>query len=620
MISSFLEHRKASKKFSVCKNLMHIFLMLVVAVFLLTRNLRADNFIVTNSNDTGAGSLRAAIDSANYTSGFDTISFAIPTGWEAVIALQSELPALTDTSGVLVDGASQPLSSIQTDPLSLWLTLILDGSSAGPAHGIVIRSSHNIVQGIVFNNFEQDAIRLEPTITGTDSNTIFANNIGVEFEWGIAMGNGTNQNELWAGVHIAASPADTGTACHNVIEYNMIGCNYADGVRIEGNSICDISYNTIRNNYLGWRYNYDDYGNLRSGAYIGKGTHNNLIEDNLIVCNDYDGVTLVGDSLLQLPTFGNTITHNTIGDYYPANYYNEKNGVGIGVYGGIDFQGYAYNNTISQNAIYANGENGIAIWEHPSTTSNADGNKISQNYIRNNQGLGIDLGVDGVTYNDTNDIDTGANQEVNYPIILNAMSIGWWPMSATIIADGIIEIDTDPEHAVVEIFFALCDSTGFGEGYVYLTSVTPDSHGNWSTVTHLGPPPIEWLTATVTDVNMNTSEYSLCKQISITAIEEREDSDILSPPCYLSQNTPNPFSDRTSIRFGLTAQTNVNLTIYDVTGARVKELINASCTASQHTIIWDGCDDRGRYVPPGVYLYCLRAGDDFIQKKMVLVD
>ncbi len=613
-----VRHLRTFKSHRFCQDNVHIILMLAVTAVLFNRALHARNFCVVNHHDAGVGSLRAAIDSANYIPGFDTISFDIPCNYEAVITLQSQLPTLTDTSGVLIDGTTQQYSYVQTDPLDLMLTLILDGSNAGPAHGIVIRSPNNIVQGIVFNNFAQDAIRLQPTITGTNMNTIFANNIGVEFEYGIAMGNGTNQNELWAGVHIAASPTDTGTACNNVIESNMIGSNYADGVRIEGNSTCDISCNTIRNNYLGWKYSWNDYGNLQSGAYLGKGTHNNLIENNLIVCNDYDGITLIGDSLTQLSTFGNTITHNTIGDFYPPQYYNEKNGVGVGLYGGIDFQGYAQNNTISHNAIYANGEDGIAIWEHPSSESNADGNQLSLNNISYNQGLGIDLGADGVTYNDSDDVDTGPNQGINYPIILNATGWVQWPGWARIEADGVVDIDTEPWEAVVEISFATRDPTGYGQGHYNFTSVTPDSLGHWS-IYIWEYPYSDWLTATVTDKNMNTSEYSLCKLITWTSIEEKKNSDILTQTCYLSQNKPNPFSRRTSIRFGLKANMHVNLTIYDVTGARVKELINTPCAASQHTITWDGRDDKGKRVSQGVYIYCLKTRDDLIQRKMVLV-
>jgi hypothetical protein len=63
-------------------------------------------FLVTNTNNDGAGSLHQAILDANANPGYDTIEFDIGAGGAHIIALTSPLPTLADA--VFIDGTSQP--------------------------------------------------------------------------------------------------------------------------------------------------------------------------------------------------------------------------------------------------------------------------------------------------------------------------------------------------------------------------------------------------------------------------------------------------------------------------------------------------------------------------------
>ena len=63
-------------------------------------------FTVTNTNDTGAGSLRQAILDANALSGLDTISFSIGSGVQTISPLTT-LPTITDP--IIIDGTTQPV-------------------------------------------------------------------------------------------------------------------------------------------------------------------------------------------------------------------------------------------------------------------------------------------------------------------------------------------------------------------------------------------------------------------------------------------------------------------------------------------------------------------------------
>jgi hypothetical protein len=114
------------------------------------------------------------------------------------------------------------------------------------------------------------------------------------------------------------------------------------------------------------------------------------------------------------------------------------------------------------------GTGGVAVVEDFIDTTNADHNRITQNSIFDNGGLGIDLVDDMVTVNDAGDFDSAPSQEVNFPLMLSASSIaGMTTLS------GMLSIDTNPALATVEIFKARFDPGGHGEGEIYLGSTPP---------------------------------------------------------------------------------------------------------------------------------------------------
>jgi hypothetical protein len=90
----------------------------------------------------------------------------------------------------------------------------------------------------------------------------------------------------------------------------------------------------------------------------------------------------------------------------------------------------------------------------------------------------------------------------------------------------------------------------------------------------------------------------------------------------LSQNYPNPFNPSTTITFDLPGEADnrqhVNLTIYDLRGRRVRELINTDLETGSHKIHWDGRNDQGESVPSGIYIYRLKAGGETITRKMTV--
>jgi len=89
---------------------------------------------------------------------------------------------------------------------------------------------------------------------------------------------------------------------------------------------------------------------------------------------------------------------------------------------------------------------------------------------------------------------------------------------------------------------------------------------------------------------------------------------------YLAQNHPNPFNPQTRITYEvLSGAVQVGLEILDLRGHRVRVLVDGYQAEGRHVAVWNGCDDMGRAVSSGTYLYRLRAGDRVAVRTMQLV-
>ena len=87
----------------------------------------------------------------------------------------------------------------------------------------------------------------------------------------------------------------------------------------------------------------------------------------------------------------------------------------------------------------------------------------------------------------------------------------------------------------------------------------------------------------------------------------------------LHQNYPNPFNPTTQLSFSLNQESDVTLTIYNMMGQQVKEVVSGLKPAGNYTIQWNSRDDMGRNVSSGLYLYTLNDGSRSVTKKMVLM-
>ncbi len=82
---------------------------------------------------------------------------------------------------------------------------------------------------------------------------------------------------------------------------------------------------------------------------------------------------------------------------------------------------------------------------------------------------------------------------------------------------------------------------------------------------------------------------------------------------------PNPFRSATVLHFDLPSPRAVDVTIYDVRGGRVRQLVHAERPAGRHAQRWDGTDDAGRRAAPGVYLARVTAGEQRAETRMLRI-
>jgi hypothetical protein len=84
---------------------------------------------------------------------------------------------------------------------------------------------------------------------------------------------------------------------------------------------------------------------------------------------------------------------------------------------------------------------------------------------------------------------------------------------------------------------------------------------------------------------------------------------VLPAELTLSGTYPNPFNSKATVKLHLNVKGHVRLSVYDVAGKRVRTLVDEEMEVGQHEIGWDGRDDSGGKVSPGVYTFRAQSDD-----------
>lgn len=470
---------------------------------------------VTNTNDSGSGSLRQAIVDANANPDFSFINFDIPGGCPRTIAPGSALPTITQ--GVRIDAWSQPGSVANTratgDNATRCVILAGGGTIANGLDYAGAVSSQFWLQGIAIGGFTSAGLRMSG---GTD-NLVWGNQFGGKVGATQLAGNG-------AGVVLTAFATSASIGGGAVVQRNVIAGSNGNGIVTGSVSLFSSTGNEIVGNLIGtWGAETVAAGN---GTGIRLGTGGNVVRDNVIVNSSGDGVLLAGAG-----ASGNTIEHNRIGrtdtlcipipapHCFPDAAPNQRHGIRI--------EGGAHDNSVSANSVWNSGNMGISVG------GNGHGNRLSANSVYASASYGIDLDGSGLNDNDADPAATNLpNRGLNYPTITRVYGgnrSGWLEGS----------LDSTADSYLIQLFTsAAADNVPNGEGEVFLRSGIAsifsapsgqNGHVNFRIV--FDSPSValagRWFSLTAIDSAGNTSEFSfsapyLCDVIFRNAFDNGE--------------------------------------------------------------------------------------------------
>ena len=323
---------------------------------------------VTNTNDSGAGSLRQAILDANATPGLDMISFNIGAGGLQTITPASPLPDINDA--VVIDGTTQP-GFVGTPVIEL------NGANAGASQGLSLLADGSTVRGLIINRFQFAGIFLNSVST----NVIEGNYIGTNAAGTAALGN------AGLGIHLFAGSSDNVIGGTLPNTRNVISGNGA-GIQIDGGT-----GNVVQGNFIGTDASGTvAVGNANGGINIGDSANNviggltaaarNIISGNTGVAVNGTGH---GVSIGGVSSIGNLVQGNYIGV--------DVNGINAipNVRSGVFISSGATGNTVG--GVTSAARNVISGNSVPALNGNIDlsgvdiqtsGNTVSHNYIGTN--------------------------------------------------------------------------------------------------------------------------------------------------------------------------------------------------------------------------------------------
>jgi hypothetical protein len=412
-------------------------------------------------------------------------------------------------SGNLIEGNYIGTDVTGTHALGNNLGITVGHNSIGNIIGGTTSGARNIISG----NFG-DGIDVWRVGAGGDipsANLIEGNYVGTDVTGTVALGNRSTGVDVIEGVN-------------NTIAGNVIAGNGFGGVWLgtTNGGVVTVTGNVVQGNLIGT----DAFGMTTTGTdgrplgnagggvmVVGGdplGVSNNLIGGstaaarNVISGNQGFGVEFQRSS-------GNLVEGNFIG----ADISGTRS---LGNAGGVILYYDSYNNTIGgispgQANIIANSTSygGVDVSKDPwfAGLPLPAGTTIRGNSIHDNSNLGIDLGADGVTLNDSHTVQPGPNNWQNFPVLSMAYA------GASTVVLGTLH--STPSSTFIIDFYAnpTPDPSGYGQGQFYLgsTTVTTDSNGNASlTATGLGAAgPGQWISATSTDPGGDTSEF--CQDI-----------------------------------------------------------------------------------------------------------
>lgn len=327
------------------------------------------------------------------------------------------------------------------------------------------------------------------------SATIRRNLIGTNAAGTTALGNSNGGIFLYENDTFTDSSITIGSDT-NAADGNTISGNGGDGIEIDAKVRQVKMYaNKIGTNDAATALIPNSNVGIRVGSSQNEiGLAGNNIASN-VVSGNQSGIFLVGINANGNKVYNNFIGTNTAG--------SNLGNVGTGIYINQGALGNLIGNASASggNRIAFNGDDGVNV-------ANGSLNTIRGNSIYSNGSLGIDLQADDVTNNDPGDLDAGPNSLQNFPVLVNASPVQLYG-----------NLSSTPNAAFFLDFYRVdsCDASGHGEGRYYLGSKTVGVTNNGTGVFNYFDIPLtvgQIITATATDQNGNTSEFSQCLTVN----------------------------------------------------------------------------------------------------------
>lgn len=442
----------------------------------------ADGLLVDNSNSTTIQANFFGMGADNNTALGNAQNGVVVEGSSKETVMGGPIPlgnvdACNGENGIVVSGTASYFTSYNTFcGLAAFST---DPDFGNGADGMLITStgSNILIRTNVVTENGRDGIEIGGAATGV---RVTGNIIGLDTDGFAAMGNVGNGIEVDGTAHsdVIGGPQPT----FNVIPENVISANGGDGVAIDGRA----HGITVNNGYIGTDVTgHDRLGNAESGVYLGSGTSGNVIGSTnatlltVISANQGDGVDMEG-------TTGNSVVGTLIGVNAGDTGTMSNGGDGI-------LLNNSSHNVIGGTAA-PNGPRGPAnvIFDNALDSvfvqSGID-NGIRGNSIYNNSSMGIELG-------------SGANLNQAAPVLTNVVTGASTQISGT--------LTSRPKTTYTIEFFANILPGSRGRAFLGLEKVRTNASGV-ATFTFNGPAPpagYPYITATATDPNNNTSEFS----------------------------------------------------------------------------------------------------------------
>ena len=84
-------------------------------------------------------------------------------------------------------------------------------------------------------------------------------------------------------------------------------------------------------------------------------------------------------------------------------------------------------------------------------------------------------------------------------------------------------------------------------------------------------------------------------------------------------NSPNPFNPNTVIKFEILEDSRIKLEVFNITGQKIKQLVDDDLRPGIYSVTWNGQDNNGQEVGSGIYFYRLSVDGRSVSRKMLLL-